>query len=150
VDFDLQLSMDVLARTPATLQALLGGLAEPWARGDEGPETWSPFDVVGHLIDGEETDWTRITACSFSALMRLKRRSPSSRIVSGLSKGRRSYMRPPAKWQGWQRDSRMGRTSFVKSADRTTGRDSDPENAGARAARTAAGAAGTAAGEAGA
>jgi len=57
VDFDLQLSMDVLARTPATLQALLGGLAEPWVRGVEGPETFSPFDVVGHLIDGEETDW---------------------------------------------------------------------------------------------
>jgi hypothetical protein len=57
VDFDLALSTDVLARTPATLQALLGGLAEPWVRGDEGPETFSPFDVVGHLIDGEETDW---------------------------------------------------------------------------------------------
>jgi len=57
VDFDLELSIDVLARTPATLQALLGGIAEPWVRGDEGPETFSPFDVVGHLIDGEETDW---------------------------------------------------------------------------------------------
>jgi hypothetical protein len=57
VDFDLQLSVDVLARTPLTLQALLGGLAEPWVRGVEGPETFSPFDVVGHLIDGEETDW---------------------------------------------------------------------------------------------
>jgi len=57
VDFDLASSIDVLARTPATLQALLGGLAEPWLRGDEGPETFSPFDVVGHLIDGEETDW---------------------------------------------------------------------------------------------
>ncbi len=57
MDFDLALSTDVLARSPATLQALLGGLAEPWVRGDEGPETFSPFDVVGHLIDGEETDW---------------------------------------------------------------------------------------------
>ena len=57
MDFDLALSIDVLARTPATLQALLGGIAEPWVRGDEGPETFSPFDVVGHLIDGEETDW---------------------------------------------------------------------------------------------
>jgi len=57
VDFDLASSIYVLARTPATLQALLGGLAEPWLRGDEGPETFSPFDVVGHLIDGEETDW---------------------------------------------------------------------------------------------
>lgn len=49
--------MDVLARTPAALQALFGGLPEPWIRGTEGPDTFSPFDVVGHLIDGEETDW---------------------------------------------------------------------------------------------
>lgn len=57
MNFDLDLSLDVLARTPATVQALLGTLAEPWVRGTEGPETFSPFDVVGHLIDGEETDW---------------------------------------------------------------------------------------------
>ena len=48
---------DILRRTPATLRALLDGIAEPWARGNEGPDTFSPFDVVGHLIDGEETDW---------------------------------------------------------------------------------------------
>ena len=57
MDFDLASSTDVLARTPATLQALLADLPEPWIRGREGPETFSPFDVVGHLIDGEETDW---------------------------------------------------------------------------------------------
>ena len=57
MNFDLDLSMDVLARTPATLQSLLGGLTDPWTRGTEGPNTFSPFDVVGHLIDGEETDW---------------------------------------------------------------------------------------------
>jgi hypothetical protein len=57
MNFDLQLSIDVLARTPTTLQSLLDGLGEPWVRGTEGPETFSPFDVVGHLIDGEETDW---------------------------------------------------------------------------------------------
>jgi hypothetical protein len=50
-------SMDVLRRTPATLRALLEGLGEPWIRGNEGTDTFSPFDVVGHLIDGEETDW---------------------------------------------------------------------------------------------
>lgn len=55
--FDLALSIDVLRRTPAALQELLGALGEPWARGTEGPETFSPFDNVGHLIDGEETDW---------------------------------------------------------------------------------------------
>jgi len=55
--FDLNLSMDVLRRTPQTLRALLDGVSEPWIRATEGPETFSPFDVVGHLIDGEETDW---------------------------------------------------------------------------------------------
>lgn len=39
------------------MQVLLDGIAEPPERGNEGPETFSPFDVVGHLIDGEETDW---------------------------------------------------------------------------------------------
>jgi DinB superfamily len=57
MDFDLDLSIDVLERTPSTLQSLLGGLTDPWVRGTEGPDTFSPFDVVGHLIDGEETDW---------------------------------------------------------------------------------------------
>jgi hypothetical protein len=57
MDFDLDLSIDVLARTPATMHALLTRLGAPWVRGTEGPETFSPFDVVGHLIDGEETDW---------------------------------------------------------------------------------------------
>ncbi|MFI5279280.1 MAG: DinB family protein [Gemmatimonadales bacterium] len=55
--FDLALSMDVLARTPGTLRALLSGIGDPMVRGNEGPDTFSPFDVVGHLIDGEETDW---------------------------------------------------------------------------------------------
>lgn len=57
MEFDLDLSVNVLSRTPATLEALLGNLEEPWVRGVEGPDTFSPFDVVGHLIDGEETDW---------------------------------------------------------------------------------------------
>ena len=55
--FDLDLSMQVLARTPGTLRALLDGVDERWVRATEGPETFSPFDVVGHLVDGEETDW---------------------------------------------------------------------------------------------
>ena len=47
----------VLARTPATLDALLRGLPQAWIAAHEGPETWSPFDVMGHLIHGEQTDW---------------------------------------------------------------------------------------------
>ena len=57
MNFDLDLSIEVLRRSPSTLRALLDGLDEPWIRGTEGPETFSPFDVLGHLIDGEETDW---------------------------------------------------------------------------------------------
>src|SRR6266581_7119071 len=57
MEFDLDRAIEVLRRSPATLRALLAGLSEPWTSAVEGPETFSPFDVVGHLIDGEETDW---------------------------------------------------------------------------------------------
>ena len=49
--------VQVLERTPSTLRALLAPLADPWLRCDEGPGTFSPRDVLGHLIFGEETDW---------------------------------------------------------------------------------------------
>jgi DinB superfamily len=55
--FELSAAMDLLRRTPATLRALLDGVGDDWAGSREGPRTFSPFDVVGHLIDGEETDW---------------------------------------------------------------------------------------------
>lgn len=57
VSFDLDHACDVLGRTPGLLHAFLDGVDEVWTRGTEGPQTFSPFDVVGHLIDGEETDW---------------------------------------------------------------------------------------------
>ena len=47
----------LLARTPATLDALLRDLPDAWTRATEGPDTWSAFDIVGHLIDGERHDW---------------------------------------------------------------------------------------------
>jgi hypothetical protein len=47
----------VLDRTPAVLFSLLSGLDDQWTINNEGPETFSPFDVVGHLIHGEKTDW---------------------------------------------------------------------------------------------
>jgi hypothetical protein len=47
----------ILARTPATLDALLRGLPAGWIMAHEGGQTWSAFDVVGHLIHGEHTDW---------------------------------------------------------------------------------------------
>ncbi len=57
MEFDLDEGMAVLTRTPATLRALLADLPSPWTSANEGPDTWSPQDVVGHLIHGEETDW---------------------------------------------------------------------------------------------
>ncbi len=47
----------ILRRTPRTLSALLIGLPDSWTGATEGPDTWSPYDVVGHLIHGERTDW---------------------------------------------------------------------------------------------
>ncbi|MGH7498716.1 MAG: DinB family protein [Gemmatimonadales bacterium] len=57
MQFELNSAMGVLSRTPVTLRSMLGGLGESWVRSNEGPRTFSPFNVVGHLIDGEETDW---------------------------------------------------------------------------------------------
>ncbi len=57
MEFQLESAREVLQRTPAILNTMLRGLSEVWILTNEGPETWSPFDVVGHLIHGEETDW---------------------------------------------------------------------------------------------
>ena len=54
---DLQQTVSLLARTPSALNALLRDLPEAWTLRNEGPKTWSAFDVVGHLIHGERTDW---------------------------------------------------------------------------------------------
>ena len=55
--FDLNKSISILENTPMVLKSLLSGLSEDWTHVNEGPETWSPFDVVGHLVHGEKTDW---------------------------------------------------------------------------------------------
>ena len=55
--FDLADGVAVLERTPGTLRALLAGLPASWINENEGPETWSPYDNVGHLIHGERADW---------------------------------------------------------------------------------------------
>jgi hypothetical protein len=57
MEFELQQAIEILSRTPSTLNSLLRGLEADWAMGNEGPDTWSPFDILGHLIHGEETDW---------------------------------------------------------------------------------------------
>lgn len=56
-EFKLDDVIAILERTPACLNALLDGLPETWIRATEGEGTWSPYDVIGHLIHGERTDW---------------------------------------------------------------------------------------------
>ena len=55
--FSLDKSYEILERTPTVLRSLLTGLNDDWIMNNEGPETFSPYDVVGHLIHAEKTDW---------------------------------------------------------------------------------------------
>ena len=55
--FKLDDSIEILERTPSVITQMLTGLSEAWTSKNEGPETWSPYDIVGHLIHGEKTDW---------------------------------------------------------------------------------------------
>jgi hypothetical protein len=57
VQFDLVDGIAILERTPGTMRALLGGLPPAWTDATEGPDTWSPYIILGHLIHGERTDW---------------------------------------------------------------------------------------------
>jgi hypothetical protein len=57
MEFDITHALEVLERTPATFRALLGGVSEAWTSPNEGPETFSAFDNLGHLIHGERSDW---------------------------------------------------------------------------------------------
>jgi hypothetical protein len=56
-EFKLDDAIAILERTPAILSAMLDGLPETWTQATEGEGTWSPYDVIGHLIHGERTDW---------------------------------------------------------------------------------------------
>ena len=55
--FELHKAILILERTPSVLNALLKALPEEWTHENEGDNTWSPYDVLGHLIHGEITDW---------------------------------------------------------------------------------------------
>ena len=61
MNFDISRATEVLSATPVTLRSLLGGLSGEWTGSDSSPQQegdpWTPYDVVGHLIHGEETDW---------------------------------------------------------------------------------------------
>jgi len=55
--FVLTEAITILERTPASLKTLIDGLPDIWTQATEGEGTWSPYDVIGHLIHGERTDW---------------------------------------------------------------------------------------------
>lgn len=59
MEFDLTEGVAVLGRTPHTLRAMLEGLPPAWIHGTEGPDTWSPYVVMGHLVHCEKEDWIR-------------------------------------------------------------------------------------------
>jgi hypothetical protein len=77
MEFRLEDGIAVLERTPGTVRALLGGLPESWTAPNEGEGSWSPFDVVGHLIHGERTDWI-----------------PRARIILAQGEGERRRFEP--------------------------------------------------------
>jgi len=58
MQFSLERSYEILERTPEVLKTLVADLPDQWTMSNEGPETFSPYDVLGHLIHGEKTDWT--------------------------------------------------------------------------------------------
>ncbi len=61
MEFNLQQSLPILERTPVVIKYLLQDLDDEWIMNNEGGDTWSPYDVVGHLIHGENHDWiTRV------------------------------------------------------------------------------------------
>ena len=57
MEFNLKKSIEVLERTPTVLEYMLRDISDDWALTNEGPDTFSPYDVIGHLIHGEKTDW---------------------------------------------------------------------------------------------
>ena len=57
MEYNLNKSLLTLERTSVVLKALLSGLPKDWTHENEGEDSWSPYDVIGHLIHGEETDW---------------------------------------------------------------------------------------------
>jgi hypothetical protein len=112
VDFDLRDGMAVLERTPGTLRAMLAGLPPNWTRATEGPETWSPYDVVGHLIHGERADWVprarlilaqgserRFTPFDRFAQLRESQGRPLPELLDELARLREANLATLAQWQ---------------------------------------------------
>lgn len=59
--FELSKSLELLTNTPTVMESLLHGLSNDWLHTNEGPESWSPFDILGHLVHCERNDWMERT-----------------------------------------------------------------------------------------
>ena len=59
MEYTIKEGIQILEQTPSVLESLLLDLSDSWTHCNEGEDTWSAFDVVGHLIHGERTDWTQ-------------------------------------------------------------------------------------------
>lgn len=57
MDFQLPQAIEILSQTPATVKSLLGNLSDEWILASDSENSWSAYDVIGHYIHGEETDW---------------------------------------------------------------------------------------------
>jgi hypothetical protein len=57
MEFDIKKSIEILRQTPSVMEKLLKGLSDEWIFSNEGENTWSAYDIMGHLIHGEKTDW---------------------------------------------------------------------------------------------
>lgn len=85
--FSIDKGLEVLEKTPNSLATLLENLSEEWILSNEGDKTWSPFDVIGHLIYGEKTDW--IPRLKIILFEEDKRFTPFDRFAQlALSKGK--------------------------------------------------------------
>ena len=58
VEYNINKALEILKQTPKTLSTFLSNLSDEWIYCNEGGETWSAYDIIGHLIHGEKTDWT--------------------------------------------------------------------------------------------
>ena len=67
MEFSIEKSVEILERTPKTLEVLLNGLSDDWIYNNEGEDTWCVFDVIGHLVHGEKTDWMERTLIILSS-----------------------------------------------------------------------------------
>jgi hypothetical protein len=104
MSFDLPETLDILERTPAVVGTLLRGTSASWHGISEGPDTWSAFDVVGHFIHGEETDWV-----------------PRARIILEHGEGRPfepfDRFAQFARFAGWPLDQLLDRFAELRQAN---------------------------------